>query len=170
MTMLRNSSATPTISPGIEVPRRLLPVGDGMRSRAIVPVLAVALLLPLGACAPALHPACTAGTDQALTSVQLFFGRAIAGRADVSDTEWSSFAAAVLTPAFPDGFTVTRGIGQWRDPGTGAIVQEGSMIVLIAARPDGDLFRRVEQVKAAYRARFHQQSVGQLVTPACGSF
>jgi hypothetical protein len=141
-----------------------------MRSCAIVPVLAVAFLLPLGACAPALPHSCAAGTDQALTSVQLFFGRAIAGRADVSDAEWSSFAAAVLTPAFPDGFTVTRGIGQWRDPKTGTIVQEPSMIVLIAVQPDDNLFRRVGEVKAAYRARFHQQSVGQLVTQACGSF
>ena len=52
---------------------------------------------------------------------ELFFGRSIAGRGPLSDAEWAGFAAEVVTPNFPDGFTVMDGEGQWRNPATGTI-------------------------------------------------
>jgi hypothetical protein len=42
--------------------------------------------------------------------------------------------------------------------------------VIVAAAPAPDLARRTAEVIAAYRTRFHQESVGVLTTTECGSF
>jgi len=105
-----------------------------------------------------------------MIEAQLFFGRDIAGRAPLSDAEWAAFAATVLTKDFPDGFTVSDGEGQWRDPQTGAIVREQSKIVLIAADNSPVLAAKFGDVIDAYRAQFHQQSVGVITRPVCAAF
>jgi hypothetical protein len=101
---------------------------------------------------------------------QLFFGRDIAGRAPLTDAEWSQFVDDTLARNFPDGFTVSEGEGQWLDPKTHQVAQERSKIVIVAAAPAPDLARRTEAVMADYRTRFHQESVGVLTTTECGSF
>ena len=101
---------------------------------------------------------------------QLFFGRAIPGRAPLTDAEWADFAAHAITPQFPDGFTVLDGAGQWYDQGSGRTIQEQSKILLVAADPDSDLKTRIGSVINAYRAQFHQSSVGLVTSLACGSF
>jgi len=104
-----------------------------------------------------------------MTVATLFFGRDIAGRGTVTDADWAAFAAAEVTPRFPDGFTASDGQGQWRDP-AGRITHEPSKIVVIATEPAPDLAPRLAAVIDAYKTRFHQQSVGLLTTPACGGF
>ena len=101
---------------------------------------------------------------------QLFFGRDIAGRAPLTDAEWSQFVGDTLARNFPDGFTVSDGEGQWFDPKTHQVAQERSKIVIVAAVPAPDLARRTAEVMETYRARFHQESVGVLTTTECGSF
>jgi len=103
-------------------------------------------------------------------SAELFFGRDIPGRGPLTDSEWDDFAARVITPQFPDGFTVLDGDGQWFDQASGRLVHEKSKILLVAADPDSDLKTRIGSVIAAYRAQFHQQSVGVLTSEACGAF
>ncbi len=49
---------------------------------------------------------------------ELFFGRNIRGRAPLTEAEWRAFAAEIVTPNFPDGFTVFDGDGQWQNPAT----------------------------------------------------
>ncbi len=102
--------------------------------------------------------------------VELFFGRGIPGRAPLSNAEWADFTATVITPRFPDGLTILDGDGQWRNPTTATIGREHTKIVLIAARPAPDLASRIDEIRDAYRARFHQVSVGVITTPACGAF
>ena len=102
---------------------------------------------------------------------ELFFGRDKDGRRNVSDAEWSDFLATVVTPSFPDGLTVFDGYGQWRNPATGVIGRSPRVkIVLIAVRPAPDLAQRLSVVTDAYKARFHQQSVGIITRDACASF
>ena len=55
---------------------------------------------------------------------ELFFGRDIAGRAPLSEAEWRAFAAEIVTPNFPDGFTAFDAEGQWRNPATGTIARD----------------------------------------------
>jgi Protein of unknown function (DUF3574) len=101
---------------------------------------------------------------------ELFFGTAIPGRAALGEGEWADFAAEVLTPNFPDGFTVFDGEGQWRNLRTGRIARERTKIVLAAAPRAPDLARRLTTVIDAYKTRFHQQSVGVITRDACAAF
>jgi len=102
---------------------------------------------------------------------ELFFGRDRAGGKVVSDAEWADFLAQTVTPNFPDGLTVFDGYGQWRNPATGAIGRNpGVKIVLIAAMRSADLPGRLAAVIDAYKARFHQQSVGLITRDSCAAF
>ena len=83
-------------------------------------------LFPLGlaACSTAAEPPqsymCLLPAEKRMLVAELFFGRDIAGRAPLSEAEWRDFAAEIITPNFPDGFTVFDAEGQWRNPATGA--------------------------------------------------
>ena len=101
---------------------------------------------------------------------ELFFERAIRGRAPLSDAEWAEFAAQVVTPNFPDGFTAFDGDGQWQNPATGRVAREPTKILLVAAKRTADLGARLSAVIDAYKGRFHQQSVGIITRDSCAAF
>ena len=65
---------------------------------------------------------------------ELFFGRNIGGRLDVSERQWARFLTHELTPIFPDGLTVADGKGQWREGEK--IVHEPSKIVIVVTDDD----------------------------------
>ena len=131
------------------------------------------LLAGLGACAPATAsgpaPApCGPGMKPMVRDV-LYFGRSIPGGGTVNDSAWTKFVAEVITPAFPDGFTVTSGMGQWRDAG-GNIVSESSMIVTITRPDTGDNEAAVLGLGERYRVIFHQEAVMHEHANVCVSF
>ena len=103
---------------------------------------------------------CPAGLAR-LDSVQLFFG------GSVPDAAWADFASATLTPAFADGFTTYAASGQWRNPATGAVVQERTRVVQAFGSA---VLARAQGVASVYRARFHQVSVGIVAGDACAGF
>jgi hypothetical protein len=124
------------------------------------------------AVASALHTAdkCPLPSEKPMLEVQLFFGRDIPGGGRVSDADWANFAATVITPAFQDGFSVTDANGQWRDSESRKIVREPSEIVMIVAPESAALAPKIGRIADAYRARFHQQSVGVVTRPVCAAF
>lgn len=131
--------------------------------RLIVPIclfLAGCAATATGWCEPPARPATTA---------KLLFGRNIEGTQGVGDEDWRRFVEEELTPRFPDGFTVLDGAGQWRSPG-GLTEREASKVVMLVlpGRPDDGA--RLEAVRAAYKARFRQQSVLLVTRPACAAF
>ncbi len=138
----------------------------GKRPRAR-PVIAF-LLLAVAACAR--QPECLLPSERPMVLAQLFFGRDIPGRAPLTDMEWSDFTARVIATEFPDGFTVIDGDGQWRDPGSNAIVREATKILLVAAPPSDALGGRLAAIIDAYRRRFDQQSVGLVTSNICAVF
>jgi hypothetical protein len=101
---------------------------------------------------------------------ELFFGRDIAGRAPLSDLEWSRFAASAIATEFPDGFTVLDGEGEWRDPATHTMVRERTKILLVASVESDDTAARIARISEGYRRSFAQTSVGVLGFDACGAF
>jgi len=101
---------------------------------------------------------------------ELFFGRGIKGRQPLTDAEWAEFTARTITPNFPDGFTVFDGEGQWRNPQTGQIAGDRTKILLVAAKREPDLARRLSAVIDAYKRQFHQQSVGIITRDSCAAF
>ena len=131
------------------------------------------IVIALAGCAaarPAAPYRCLLPSEERMLVAELFFGRNIEGRAPLTDAEWDTFAADIVTPNFPSGFTVFDGDGQWQNPATGRIGHERSKILLVAARRTPDLAARLAAVIAAYKARFHQQSVGIITRDACASF
>ena len=101
---------------------------------------------------------------------EFFFGRNIPGRGSLTDAEWAKFAADAITSNFPDGFTVLDGDGQWQNPQTGHIGRARTKILLVAAKRSPDLASRIAAVIDAYKARFHQQSVGVITRDSCAAF
>ena len=136
--------------------------------RAILALLAPALLA--GACAapPPAASACPAGLQPA-TTAEAFFGRNAGGREVVTDAAWARFLDETVTPAFPDGLTVLDGAGQWRGA-SGSISRERSKLLVVAlpGATAAEAAARLAPVTAAYRTRFGQESV--LVTTRSGCF
>jgi hypothetical protein len=141
--------------------------------RAAAPGSALlALLLAAGCAGPpgAIERPCALSGQTPKLVLHLFFGRDIPGRVPLTEAEWEAFAAEIVSPQFPEGFTSFDGAGQWRDPRSQAISRERTKIVLVAVEPAPDLAARLAAVSDAYRARYHQVSVGVITERGCGAF
>jgi hypothetical protein len=113
-------------------------------------------------------PRCAAG-DTALGRDPVYFGRNRPDGGTVSDAEWLGFLDSVVTPSFPDGFTVVEGTGQWKGR-SGAVERERSAIVTFLHTGSPADRERVAQVAAEYKRRFHQEAVLRERSPACARF
>ena len=113
-------------------------------------------------------PPCPVGQEAERTA-QLFFGRNIGGNPGVSEADFQKFVDQEITPKFPDGLTVLDGGGQWRGE-ENRLIREASKVVLIVLPKRGDNSARIDAVRNAYKARFHQDSVLLITQTACVSF
>ena len=96
---------------------------------------------------------------------ELFFGTA---RPDgvVTDAEFLAFVDVIITPRFPDGLTLLKGDGQFRDA-SGEIIKEDSFI-LILLYPLEDFresSRRINVIRERYKEAFQQESVLRVDDP-----
>jgi hypothetical protein len=121
---------------------------------------AAMLTLLLTACATVTPPA-----DNAVLADRLFCGRTIPGGGVVTDDEWSAFVRDVVTPRFPDGFTVWRADGQWREQ-DGTLAREPVMIIEILHPLSRELDRKIGEIADEYRHRFRQEAVMRVTMPA----
>ena len=137
-----------------------------MKGQARLACIGLALLTS-GCQALPRQAACPLPGQTPMISLKLYFGRNIPGGGFVTDQAFTGFAASVLTPAFPDGFTAYEALGQWRNPQDGRIVQERSFVI----ESIGLLSRaKIANVAAAYQHTFHQISVGQVSQNVCAAF
>lgn len=113
-------------------------------------------------------PLCAVGSPA--VTVQLLFGRSIEGGGRVDATAWKAFLDQTVTPRFPDGLTVLEGSGQWRRGDSGIIGSEPSTVVLIVTGDRPEIYARLDAIRAAYRQRFRQESVGLVVNRSCADF
>ena len=98
---------------------------------------------------------------------ELYFGRSIPGGGTVSDEEWERFLADVVTPRFPDGFTIINATGQSREK-DGTLDKERTEI-LVFFYPVNDRTasrRKIEEIRRAYVKQFKQESVLRLDYPS----
>jgi hypothetical protein len=131
------------------------------------------LLLALAGCAAAPPPQpyhCLLPGERRMLVAELFFGRTIPGRAPLTEDEWARFAAEIVTPNFPAGFTVFDGEGQWQNPATHRIVRERTKVLIVAVERSPELAGRLAAVIDAYKARFRQSSVGVVTRDSCAAF
>ena len=139
-------------------------------ARAAPFLLLAACVVPTEPASPAIPYTCLLASEQRMPVAELFFGRNVRGRGPVTEVEWAEFAAQVVTPNFPDGFTAFDGHGQWQNPTTRQISREPTKILLVAAKRSPDLAARLSTVIDAYKVRFNQQSVGIITRDSCASF
>jgi hypothetical protein len=126
------------------------------------------IVFALAGSASAQPIACSSGKPQQVA--ELMFGRKIGDRIGVSETAWARFVDREITPRFPDGLTVIDTRGQWRDRDRNRIVREPSKLVQIVLPGKDEDQQRLDEIAAAYKVRFRQQSVGIILRPACVSF
>jgi hypothetical protein len=129
----------------------------------IVSVLIVVLLAftPVAKGSHGAAPAETVGTR--FIRVELYFGFDRKGQTPVSESDWSKFLDDEVTPRFPEGFTVFSALGQYKGA-DGLIVREESRVLLVVypkseKKKNGAL---IEEIRAAYKKRFQQESVMRL--------
>ncbi len=87
----------------------------------------------------------------------------------VDDAQWQPFEKDVLLAKFPDGFTVLRGDGHWRDK-TARDFDEPVRILVIDHPDDAISEASVQAVITDYRRRFDQEAVLRERSAVCISF
>lgn len=114
--------------------------------------------------------ACPFPADQPFLVVQLFFGQTTQGGHRVTPGEWTSFLRRVVTPAFPDGFTVYDASGQWLDRARHHLVREPSKVIELAVADAEPARAAIASVIDGYKRQFRQQTVGMISNLSCGNF
>jgi hypothetical protein len=137
-------------------------------SRRWPPLAGVLLVLALSGRGNAQTTECHGGKPQQVA--ELMFGRRTGDRIGVSNAAWARFVDREITPRFPDGLTIINASGQWRDPSRNRIVREPSKLVQIVLPGKDEDQQHLNEIAAAYKTRFHQQSVGIVVRAACVAF
>jgi len=99
-----------------------------------------------------------AGESFPMARLELYFGTQKPGGAPVTGAEWGAFLNEEVTPRFPDGLTVLTGNGQWRNA-AGVITKETSAVLVILYEPSAEKEVAIEDIRAAYKDRFEQESV-----------
>ena len=107
---------------------------------------------------------------QTMSKVELYFGLDIPGGGRVKPLEWQGFVDDVITPQFPDGLTIDKISGQWRDATTEETIQENSRVVMILYKASENSEQAIEDIRATYKSQFQQDSVMRLDEINCVSF
>jgi uncharacterized protein DUF3574 len=121
---------------------------------------AVVLSLLLTACATVAPP-----VENAVLADRLFCGRTIPGGGVVSDEDWNAFVADFVTPRYPQGLTIWRADGQWREK-DGSLAREPVMIIEILHPISLEDDRKINDIAVEYKSRFHQEAVLRVTLPA----
>jgi hypothetical protein len=143
-----------------------------MNARALAATTCALTALFLGGCQIELlreHPLGCRSDEQRLVRDTLYFGASIPGGGEVDAAAWQRFEHEVLTPAFPQGFSVIDAHGNWRGA-DGATSGEASRIVVIVHADDAQSAASVRKLAQQYRDLFHQQSVLRERVAVCAQF
>lgn len=96
---------------------------------------------------------------------ELFFGLDKPTGGQVTSEQWDKFVADIVTPRFPDGFTVDDALGQYLD-GKILIREKSKQLILIYPRKvRTSASRKIEEIRAAYIKAFDQRSVLRVDMP-----
>lgn len=115
---------------------------------------------------PAPARAVPAAKAEKFLRTELYFGRSKPDGTAVSEDEWNRFLAEVVTPRFPDGFTVLRATGQYREKGGKIIIEASEVLVFLYSRKTRtDSRLKLEEIRHAYLKHFDQESVMRVDVP-----
>jgi Protein of unknown function (DUF3574) len=103
--------------------------------------------------------------SQAVLSDRLFLGLSIPGGGEVTEEEWRAFLRDEVTPRFPQGLTIFRVEGQWRED-DGDIAREPTVILEVVHRHETRVDRYLIEIAQAWKKRFRQEAVLRVTMPA----
>lgn len=115
------------------------------------------------------HPLGCSGDEERLVRETMYFGAGIPNGGEVDDGAWEAFAAEVITPAFPQGYTMIDAHGAWRGK-DGATRSERSRIVVIVHTDAARENAAVRELARRYREQFRQEAVLRERTAVCAAF
>jgi hypothetical protein len=100
------------------------------------------------------------GQGDPFLRTELFFGSSKPDGSMVTEAQFRRFLDEEITPRFPDGLTLLTGLGQFRGS-SGTIVRERSMVLILLYPKDTARAssQKIEQIRAAYKTMFQQESV-----------
>lgn len=101
---------------------------------------------------------------------ELFFGRAKPDGSMVTDEEFHTFLAEIITPRFPNGLTALPGTGQFRGANGMLMREESVFVILLYPADDKNSSTRIEEIRQTYRKVFQQESVLRVDAESCVSF
>ncbi|HET9765853.1 MAG TPA: DUF3574 domain-containing protein, partial [Thermoanaerobaculia bacterium] len=107
-------------------------------------------------------------SEQPAVVDSLYFGTAMPG-GSVSEQDWQSFLAEVITPRFPEGLTAWAAAGQWRNS-AGELQKEESYVLHVVHGDEAKYDVAVHDIVEVYKNRFQQEAVLRVRTPTCISF
>jgi hypothetical protein len=110
--------------------------------------------------------------DDCWVQTELYFGTDIPGGGKVSRTDWKKFVSVHVMSAFPDGATILKASGKWKDTQNGQTVTEKSR-VLVVLYPASDALPKdalLQNIADQYVALFKQQAVMRVDTSVKARF
>lgn len=100
----------------------------------------------------------TSSVETGLTTVsRVYCGLNCPDGSHVSDSDLDNFVTTVLSREFPDGFSVMKAEGGWRDLVTDRTIREPSAIFEVAHGPQDQ--ERIRKLARAFKSQFRQQAV-----------
>jgi hypothetical protein len=99
----------------------------------------------------------------------VYFGRNRPDGGTVGDEEWNRFLEQVVTPRFPEGYTVVDAAGHWRGR-SGAVERERTELITFLHAGNETDRRKVAEIAVEYKRRFRQEAVLRERLPACARF
>ena len=114
------------------------------------------------------HPASTKGW----VDTKLYFGLGPLDQPGqgISEAEWQDFLDREVTPRFPAGLSVLDVYGQWQGKNAPSPSRLRSKMLIIDYPDTPENRDKVEAIRAAWKARTHDQSVMRVTEPADVSF
>ena len=107
--------------------------------------------------------------EPVMVRTELYFGLSQKGGGVVTAQEFDAFVDEVITPRFPDGFTIVDAVGQWRDS-TGNIIWERSKLLIVLHDSGERAAKAIEEIRDLYKSKFGQESVMRVTSTAGVSF
>lgn len=149
------------------------------RTALVTATAATALVLPVGAWARGadagssaephsdVQPgSCTVG--DAFARTELFFGLSRPnGR--ITNAQFERFVDHEVTPRFPDGLTLIKADGQFKDS-SGSTIEERSRLLILLHPGDPESSIAIDAIRDEYKSQFDQQSVLRTDSESCTSF
>jgi hypothetical protein len=94
---------------------------------------------------------------------ELYFGMGKLDGSEVTAAEWARFLADEVTPRFPAGFTIIEALGQYQGEDKKIVKEKSRILILLyetKERKRSD--PKIEEIRAAYKKAFQQESVMRL--------